>query len=263
MDSLGYVSLTLVANFNRIKHLTNDLDLVKLAALNSPVIEYHVGPDGKDILRTGQGWEQWVMKMDQRFAAAQNDGPAEVHSPPFPHPQTFDTYAPRYPDPTGVAATAPVASTIDQDALAANSVAVGAAHMATTSEMGSAANGWVANGTDGIAAPPTAVALSDQGVIPGSNLPMMDTDGEPDSFPDEQVPSLMVVARHQEFDDAQPSTTPPPAVRTFSNGSLDGHDAASKEPDTTAAHQSGPVTNGTGPDPRYAAGSQEMRERAE
>ena len=87
MDSQGFVFLELLAQFNRIKQLTNDMDLVRWACQNSQTIEY-VNVDGTDRVRAREGWQQWVRKMEERDPSAQNDGPALQSFPQYS--QTFN-----------------------------------------------------------------------------------------------------------------------------------------------------------------------------
>ncbi|KAF2018875.1 hypothetical protein BU24DRAFT_106974 [Aaosphaeria arxii CBS 175.79] len=95
MDSQGFVFLSVLADFNRIKQLTTNIDIIKHVCHASPTIEYRVGVDGRDRLRRREGWEQWVLSSSDRDPSAQNDGPEELHSPPVP---TFNGFDPRYPD---------------------------------------------------------------------------------------------------------------------------------------------------------------------
>ncbi|KAI9470058.1 MAG: hypothetical protein EXX96DRAFT_588641 [Benjaminiella poitrasii] len=56
MDSNGFVDLSFVANFNRVKGLTTELDLIREALDNSQIIEIK-----GDKLRKREGWETWLM----------------------------------------------------------------------------------------------------------------------------------------------------------------------------------------------------------
>jgi la-related protein 1 len=98
MDSQGFVSLEFIAGFNRIKHLSTDLELIKLVCQQSNIVQYRTGEDGQDRLRRKEGWEQWVLNMSDRDAVAQNEGPKELHQPPVPHPASFDSSStPQWP----------------------------------------------------------------------------------------------------------------------------------------------------------------------
>jgi la-related protein 1 len=107
MDSQGFVTLEFIAGFNRIKQLSTDIELVKLVCQQSSVVQYRTGEDGQDRLRRRDGWEQWVLNMADRDAAAQNDGPKELHQPPVPQPQGFDQANPTQWPMSAVEATGP------------------------------------------------------------------------------------------------------------------------------------------------------------
>jgi len=94
MDSQGFVSLEFIAGFNRIKNLSSDLELVKLVCQQSSTIEYRTCEHGQDRLRRRDGWEQWVLSMDERDESARNEGPKELHQPPVPQPTGFEQPAP-------------------------------------------------------------------------------------------------------------------------------------------------------------------------
>jgi la-related protein 1 len=90
MDSQGFVSLEFIAGFNRIKHLSPDVDLIKYVCQQSKSIEYRTGEDGQDRLRRKDGWAQWVLDMADRDPSAQNDGPKELKQPQITQPAGFD-----------------------------------------------------------------------------------------------------------------------------------------------------------------------------
>ncbi|KAI8081551.1 uncharacterized protein BX664DRAFT_340682 [Halteromyces radiatus] len=56
MDSEGYVNIQLLANFNRVKGLTTDLDLIKEAMKDSQLLQIK-----GDKIRKSEGWENWVI----------------------------------------------------------------------------------------------------------------------------------------------------------------------------------------------------------
>ncbi|KAI8989293.1 hypothetical protein BDB01DRAFT_739611 [Pilobolus umbonatus] len=56
MDSDGFVNLSFIANFNRVKGLTTDLSLIHEALENSSIVEVK-----GDKLRKREGWEPWLM----------------------------------------------------------------------------------------------------------------------------------------------------------------------------------------------------------
>lgn len=92
MDSQGFVNLSVIANFSRMKKLTTDLDLIKYACAQSRTVEWRVTGEGKDYLRPVGDWQQWVMPVEERDSSARNDGPSELFMPGTPVPQGFDSY---------------------------------------------------------------------------------------------------------------------------------------------------------------------------
>jgi la-related protein 1 len=85
MDSQGWVPLSVIAGFNRIKSLTEDMNLVRHVCQMSRHIEFRPGDDGTDRLRKLEKWDQWILDMDQRQPHARNDGPPPLQqsqSPP-------------------------------------------------------------------------------------------------------------------------------------------------------------------------------------
>ncbi|KAL8787145.1 MAG: hypothetical protein Q9213_002361 [Squamulea squamosa] len=224
MDSQGFVFLSVLAKFNRIRQLTQDLELIRYVCLNSPQIEFRTGSDGHDRLRKRDGWQQWILGIEDRDPSAQNDGPSQVHQPCFqqqplaeapygfddrqiiqprftrtsPH-QAFDGMVPSY------VSTSPskprVNGDMDADIPAQTPLSATVPDFAPRrSVLGNAV--------------PTATG----------NSQSMDS-----SFTDEQVDLLMIVVRKPLKNPAQMS---PPfhsaSSRTFSNGSIDGRTIASE-----------------------------------
>ena len=112
MDSRGWVPLSVIAGFNRIKSLTEDTNLIRYVCQVSRNIEYRPGDDGNDRIRKLEKWEHWILDMDQRQSHAQNDGPSplprsqspahinqgfpampHVTSPTWSQAPYYDTYA--------------------------------------------------------------------------------------------------------------------------------------------------------------------------
>jgi hypothetical protein len=89
MDSQGWVPLSIIANFKRIKTLTDEamsMDTLRFVCQQVKSVEYMHGEDGDDRLRRRDGWEGFVLDKNERFPAAQNDGPSfqpQVHPVPM------------------------------------------------------------------------------------------------------------------------------------------------------------------------------------
>lgn len=82
MDSQGLVPLSLIAKFNRMVQLGADMDILRLAVERSENIEMLVGvDDGIERIRRREGWQEFVLPMDQRNPEAQNDGPRGTFRP--------------------------------------------------------------------------------------------------------------------------------------------------------------------------------------
>lgn len=79
MDSQGFVPLSVIANFKRIKALTEDtvaIDILRYVCQQVKSVEYVPGENGDDRLRRRDGWRDFVLPMEERLPAARNDGPS-------------------------------------------------------------------------------------------------------------------------------------------------------------------------------------------
>ncbi|KAK2626829.1 hypothetical protein QTJ16_004004 [Diplocarpon rosae] len=76
MDSQGFVFLNFIASFKRIQALTQEFELLRFACHDSEIIELVRGDDGADRLRRREGWEKWVMAMEERDETARVPGPS-------------------------------------------------------------------------------------------------------------------------------------------------------------------------------------------
>ncbi|KAF2869705.1 hypothetical protein BDV95DRAFT_608547 [Massariosphaeria phaeospora] len=233
MDSKGFVYLSVIADFRRIKQLTSDMELIKLVCFQSRTIDFRIGHDGKERLRRREGWEQWVLNVSERLPAAQNDGPEELHNPPVPNPSGFDpTGIPKYPEAPAIAAQGVPPFPNDASFPLMNGFHPGGPQNGAMVDM---TNGSTPEGLNG-------------SVVPNghpSEHPAKPVSGEPDSFSDEQVESLTVVVRKQ--DRHQMPGLPPSAKRTFSNGSIDSRNGVPSESEMTAGRQVDSKANGIGP----------------
>ena len=232
MDSQGFVFLSVLANFNRIKQLTQEVELIRYVCLNSPNIEFRQGADGVDRLRKREGWQQWILNIEDRDPSAQNDGPVQMQQPRTPHSQMFEI--PQSSDDRSGLSTqfSPSSHMMDESMY---SLANAAPPPFAPAPTAISTNGIV---TDSPFAPtplsatvpdfaPAVPPVNNRGFPPGDhNAPATS------SFTDEQVESLMIVVRKPANSSA---SAPPPfpfaPSRTFSNGSIDSrtiHDELSK-----------------------------------
>jgi la-related protein 1 len=60
MNDQGYVDITLLANFNRVKNLTTDMELIKEALSQSELLEVL-----DDKVRKREGWDFWLLASDK------------------------------------------------------------------------------------------------------------------------------------------------------------------------------------------------------
>lgn len=88
MDSQGFVMLSFIAGFKRVKTLTEDFDLLRHVCRQLRNVEYQAGEDGVDRLRPREKWQQWVLPMAQRDPSGQHEGPP-------PPKQTDENAAPQ------------------------------------------------------------------------------------------------------------------------------------------------------------------------
>ena len=227
MDSQGFVFLELLAQFNRIKQLTSDMELIRLACHHSQIIEY-VNIDGIDRVRARDGWQQWVRRMEERDPSAQNDGPVLHNIPQYQ--QTYNhnhTPEDRQLSSLGSDATSNAMDNIQYQALNGAAPAFGQAH--NTAEPNNV-------GTP-VTKTPLSAAVSEFSpsarFTSSRKLSASDHHAQGTGiFTDAQVENLRILVRKPV--NAAPTISPPfhsPSSRTFSNGSIDGrsiHDELSK-----------------------------------
>ena len=234
MDSQGFVFLDFVAKFNRVKQLTQDKDLLKFVCLKSETIEIRVGNDGKERLRKREGWDQFVLPMDQRDANAQNDGPKSLQRPEQPPHQPMGNAAFRVNINPGMRP-----DRRPQDGAFAGMN--GMAQHFMLPPMQEAAYAELINGEDTRGRHAKSPARAGE-FTPSQPFVNGNKDVEPDAFSDEQTSALVVVVKL----DGQHVQRRPfhrAASRTFSNGSIDSG-AVFGETDKSSDSIQAPSTNG-------------------
>ena len=75
MDGQGFVHLSTIAGFKRIKAVTEELELLRFACSLSDQIEFGVGEDGIERLRIREKWQHFVLPVHERLEAYRNNGP--------------------------------------------------------------------------------------------------------------------------------------------------------------------------------------------
>ncbi|KAG6291560.1 hypothetical protein E4U46_000994 [Claviceps purpurea] len=78
MDSQGFVNLLFVAGFKRIRELTQDMTMIRAVCETSTEIDFVVGEDDVERLRRRNGWQSFVLPMEDRDEYARNAGPSQL-----------------------------------------------------------------------------------------------------------------------------------------------------------------------------------------
>ncbi|KAK3299073.1 uncharacterized protein B0H64DRAFT_454740 [Chaetomium fimeti] len=190
MDGQGFVHLATIAAFKRIKAVTEEVELLRLACSLSDQIEFGVGDDGIERLRTRDKWQHFILPATERAEPYRNDGPA--HWTPYakPDPQ-FATHfpGPMVPQPYPPATAAGGYPAFAEDQMYQPSFVNGAAY---DPSVNGALNGHqhshdtrLSAGVPEYAPPQSPVTLESM-----------------TNFPDSQVENLMVVLDYDDKGDA-------------------------------------------------------------
>ncbi|KAL8712320.1 MAG: hypothetical protein Q9220_003471 [cf. Caloplaca sp. 1 TL-2023] len=218
MDSQGFVFLSVLAKFNRIRQLTQELEVIRHVCLNSPHIEFRTGSDGYDRVRKRDEWKQWVLAIEERDPSAQNDGANQARSPYYqqqpPNDASYnvdDRQVTQYPFTS--TSSHPTSGPMPQDPLSGSPFKPNANGMSHIGNAGPAS----LSATVPEFSPSTSLSNGIKSLSPEAH-------GLVDNiFTDEQVDLLMIVVRKPLNHSAH--IAPPfhsASSRTFSNGSIDG-----------------------------------------
>ncbi|KAI1811157.1 hypothetical protein GGS20DRAFT_588818 [Poronia punctata] len=106
MDSQGFVPISFIAQFNRMRELLVDINTLRQACIESTVLELVIGNDGVERVRSKKDWEKWVIKeMELRDPSARHDGPSTWqqftggYQPPMMSPPYHSDMSQVYPPP--------------------------------------------------------------------------------------------------------------------------------------------------------------------
>jgi la-related protein 1 len=203
MDSQGFVFLTFIAGFKRIQALTQEFEMLRYACQESDTIEIIKGEDGIDRLRRKEGWEKWVLAIEERDESVRNDGPS-FHQHHQPHRSQMGQMI------------MPGAQAMSPPAFSPNG---------TESGFRLYGNGVSAtpglNGNGGAYHPETPLSAAVPDFAPGL-LPLNSVPGPMDmetTFFDEDVANLKLVFTSPKGNSGVPYHNA--SSRTFSNGSID------------------------------------------
>jgi la-related protein 1 len=207
MDSQGFVFLAFIAKFRRIQSLTSEFDLLRFACQESEVVDIVTGDDGIDRIRRQDGWEKWVLAMDERDETAKNNGPEcyirqqihTRHQPLVPRmmAQPHPVMSPTTAGPNGAESSYRAYPTLP------------------------APQNGVEHSADYITESPLSAAVPDFAPSPPSNE-LSELEAET-TFTNEEVDNLQLVYNRKSQADTKPKASGhSPSSRTFSNGSIDG-----------------------------------------
>jgi la-related protein 1 len=221
MDSQGYVFLSLLTNFPRMKFLTTDYGMVRDVCIHHKAIEILHLPDGSDKVRAASNWAQWVLPMADRDPAAQNEGPTFQRPPPYYEQQHMmqngTSQSPSEMAPNGFGGHDPNYGY----------------HLHGVAPAFVPGNGFPTNGyTNGDHENHSALSANVPAFSPSDNNVAEPSTGT-DSFPDEKIATLRIVTVRKPA--SRKSSAPLPyhrqlASRTFSNGSIDQRTFSNEPP---------------------------------
>ena len=229
MDSQGFVFLSFIAGFKRIQALTQDFELLRFACQESGSIDIIRGEDGIDRLRREEGWEQWILPVDERDESVRNAGPSYHHRQPKPQQQM------------------PQMIFAGQHAMSPPAFSPNGTESSFHTQLNGTGAAPAANGNGHNYHPETPLSAAVPDFAPGL-LPLDGVSEDPleaeTTFTDEEVLSLtLVFASPKTAGDTKP-TSPfrSASSRTFSNGSIDGRSIAEETHDD---RQGRTLTNGS------------------
>lgn len=259
MDGQGYVPLNVIANFKRIKTLTEDnmtMDNLRYVCQQVKSVEYLPGMDGEDRLRRREGWRDFVLPVEERFESARNDGPLhtpESYNRPMQQDQTTTL------DPSfgyNQLRSPPLAMATNNGAIHASSpmsylpVAVEENQLAggqSIRPFEDPSNEFAARPAMGVysrtsstavRSPPASAAPQLHNVINGHHRQNSRPDIEENVFPDEQIPNVNIRMQPQTVNGESPSFSG--IARVASGGSSTGRNEVGNVPiESSQAHVPG------------------------
>lgn len=211
MDSQGFVPLSLIASFKRIKDLTPDYELVKSVCIQSSEVELRTLPEGQAKVRRRNDWKEWVLPMDKRHESAQNDGPPEQAQQPS---QPQSAIKSSLPSANGYPSVTNGSSDSNQAETSGSALRPSAPQWTDMQPSDTQRGRQAASAVD---ANQASLGSVQSGTTSGSKV----SAHVEDDFQDSQIPTLMLAVK--KINNQQP---PQPrhlsaSTRTFSNGSLE------------------------------------------
>ncbi|ATY63448.1 La domain family [Cordyceps militaris] len=93
MDSQGFVPLHFIAAFKRVRELSADIGMLRTVCEMSMEIDLVVGEDDVERVRRSEGWESFVLPLEDRDDLARNHGPVKLSFKsrlPYPMPPQYN-----------------------------------------------------------------------------------------------------------------------------------------------------------------------------
>ncbi|OJD09938.1 hypothetical protein AJ78_08847 [Emergomyces pasteurianus Ep9510] len=223
MDSQGFVLLSFIAGFKRIKSLTEDMDLLRLVCRQLRNVEYRLGEDGTDRLRKREKWEQWILAMESRDASAQNEGPPPLSLSSPAHDGISDglnnsTHLDTTHAPYGNGSLHEISGNAIPSHYSLSNGNTPASRVQPT---------VLSSAAPEFSPAYVPVVGQNENANVGKPIDNNNNDDDESAFPDEQIENLVIVVRKPGISSPAQSPFLIPSSRSFSSGSVDGYKAAS------------------------------------
>jgi la-related protein 1 len=206
MDSEGYVRLTFISTFNRVKTLTQDLNILRDACFQSPEVQLAAGVDDY-LIRKAVGWETWVLSEEERDPSARGVNNWHID----PRQRILPNNAPATPQ--EMSAAAPPFNPDPRRNRSLSAISVGAPPFVPSGIY----SPGVTNGFN------YSTPLSAD--VPEFSPSFMNFNGAPDAnqddFPDSEIDKLMIVVKRGDSKPTSPGTSPSkvrPSAPGLTNG---------------------------------------------
>ncbi|XWW93181.1 hypothetical protein V2A60_001110 [Cordyceps javanica] len=93
MDSQGFVPLHFIAAFKRVRELSADIGMLRAVCEMSMEVDLVVGEDDIERVRRSEGWDSFVLPLEDRDDLARNHGPVKLSFKsrvPYPAPPQYN-----------------------------------------------------------------------------------------------------------------------------------------------------------------------------
>jgi hypothetical protein len=263
MDGQGYVPLSVIANFKRIKTLTEgnmSMDNLRYACQQVKSVEVLPGIDGDDCLRRREGWRDFVLPIEDRVESARHDGALHTaeslgrqmqQEQPMPLEPGFSFGQFRAPNMNMAPGNGLFQSNSPMTYLpgaAAENHVVGEQPGSPFDEGMNGANsrpsfpGFSRTSSNAMRSPPTEGPPAQGNFVNGHHRQGSRADIEENVFPDEQIPNINI--RMQPQAPSAAKSYFPGIAHVASGGSPSGHNHLDREPSDASQHPAGGLRGG-------------------